>query len=369
MKNNENIIHYLGLLYEVAKQNKEPFKARAYDNAIKSIQTSKIPISSVEDVSSLPGIGKSIRAKIDEIIRTGKLSGMRMQKSDFETMARHREMSLLTQIHGLGPKKATELYEKRITMRNIRDHTEELTSIQKKGLRYFEDFQKRIPYDEMRMHEDAIDRLINRDMNMDTGRHYVIAKVVGSFRRKSATSGDIDVIVTLEPKESGEKKEETKLKIIKHLEEEDYLVDTFGRGSKKVIGVSRIGGNPYRRIDILFTDPETFPFSVLYFTGSASFNVALRKYALKKGYRLNEYGIVRLKSKKKEDKEDKEEEEEEEEINTFTSEKDIFGFLGLKYVEPSERDGMILDSIVRKKEKENEKKKKTKQQVKTSVSS
>ena len=79
----------------------------------------------------------------------------------------------------------------------------------------------------------------------------------------------------------------------------------------------------------MYTDPKTYPFAILYFTGSGSFNIEMRKIAANKGYRLNEHHIVEapkytgLKGK---------------EIDAvFKSEKDIFDFLNIPYIEPKER--------------------------------
>ena len=46
-----------------------------------------------------------------------------------------------------------------------------------------------------------------------------------------------------------------------------------------------------RRIDIMYKSPEEYPFAVLYFTGSAEFNVKMRNDLLERGYTLNEYGV------------------------------------------------------------------------------
>ena len=72
------------------------------------------------------------------------------------------------------------------------------------------------------------------------------------------------------------------------------------------------------------TNINEYPFSVLYFTGSDEFNKIFRMKCLEKGYTINEYGI-----KKNDTKED---------INyEFKNEKDIFDFLNIQYVEPSQR--------------------------------
>ena len=47
------------------------------------------------------------------------------------------------------------------------------------------------------------------------------------------------------------------------------------------MGLGKINISPcYRRIDIMYTKPEEYPFAILYFTGSGDFNVKMREYAL-----------------------------------------------------------------------------------------
>ena len=53
-----------------------------------------------------------------------------------------------------------------------------------------------------------------------------------------------------------------------------------------------------RRIDIIYCPPNEYPFAILYFTGSGPFNVKMREYASKKGFRLNEKGLIELKTQK-----------------------------------------------------------------------
>jgi DNA ligase (NAD+) len=83
----------------------------------------------------------------------------------------------------------------------------------------------------------------------------------------------------------------------------------------------------------LYTNPEEFPFAILYFTGSKIFNTVMRHVALEKGYTMNEHGINKMEEKKKGEKVER----------VFTSEKDIFDFLGLVYKSPIERtDGRAV---------------------------
>jgi NAD-dependent DNA ligase len=88
-----------------------------------------------------------------------------------------------------------------------------------------------------------------------------------------------------------------------------------------------------RRVDFLYTSLAEFPFAILYFTGSKIFNTVMRHIALEKGYTMNEHGINKMEGKKKGDKVE----------HHFSSEKDIFDFLGLEYKAPTERtDGRAI---------------------------
>jgi DNA polymerase/3'-5' exonuclease PolX len=82
---------------------------------------------------------------------------------------------------------------------------------------------------------------------------------------------------------------------------------------------------PARRIDILIADPSHYYFALLYFTGSYSFNIYMRKIALKKGLSLSEYGF-KDNSKIMIDTTD-----------VIHSEEDIFKYLDMDYVEPHKR--------------------------------
>ena len=91
------------------------------------------------------------------------------------------------------------------------------------------------------------------------------------------------------------------------------------------MGLGKINSSPYyRRIDIMYTKPEEYPFAILYFTGSGDFNVKMREYALEKGFTMNEYSIKHTETKEK--------------VNhKFISERDIFDFLNYEYLNPQNR--------------------------------
>lgn len=88
--------------------------------------------------------------------------------------------------------------------------------------------------------------------------------------------------------------------VVELLEQEGYIIDRLALGKKKFMGVARVGakGVP-RRLDVMVTPPEEYWFAILYFTGSAAFNVAMRGHALTLGMTLNEHGLARMEGGKK----------------------------------------------------------------------
>ena len=95
------------------------------------------------------------------------------------------------------------------------------------------------------------------------------------------------------------------------------------------MAVSKVG-DKFRRLDLLLTPKEEMAFAILYFTGSDTFNVAMRSWALELGWSLNEHGFTRVGAGAG--------------AGTaaappITTEEEIFAFLGLQYVPPTERTG------------------------------
>ena len=90
---------------------------------------------------------------------------------------------------------------------------------------------------------------------------------------------------------------------------------------------SKLPRKKVRRIDIRFVPYDYYPAALLYFTGSYELNTQMRQIAKTLGYKLNEYGLFKLKK---------------DDIYSDTpvkvkSEKDIFKKLKLDYLEPHER--------------------------------
>ena len=322
----ETILSELKTLYDADIARKKPFQARAYATAIQSLQSLQKPITSIKDVEGLKGVGEKIKSKIQEILETGKLASAEEAR---RSLPLESLVSLQT-VHGIGPTKANDLIKKGITtIEQLRVASEAdqklLTATQKLGLRYRADSQLRIPRSEMQKHEAIL--LASFDDAFE-------ATVVGSYRRGAESSGDIDVLLTLPDTVSAKDQASLFLDMIGLMKDSMYIVDTLSSGPTKFLGYCRLDTNhPVRRLDLLMIPKSEYACAILYFTGSQQFNVGFRSYALEKGYTLNEHRLQATR-------------EGVPPVPPFANEKDIFDFLGLKYVEPSLRvDGRDVVSV------------------------
>lgn len=283
----------ISMLYEYQKKADNPFKEKAYKNAIKSIKELDCRIETIEDTDGISGIGKSIRDKIKELIDTKPPSDVK-DKPGIEL------------IYGIGPAAIKKLNEYGVYyIEDLKNKEDLLNEKQKIGLKYWSDLTKRIPREEMDKHAKIISNAIKNFKH----------SIVGSYRRGSDSSGDIDVLII------GNK--DTLKEIIKNLGA--YIIETLACKDKKFMGIVKLGNEKtVRRLDMLVTTLEEFPYAQLYFTGSKENNVRMRTKAKQLGYRLNEHGMTIIKDGVKE-------------VPNMKNEKDIFEFLDLEYIEPKNR--------------------------------
>lgn len=301
----------------------EQYRAKAYKRAAEALATHTQPIKHLTDLKQIRGIGDSIGHNLKEFMETDKIT--------FIEELKNRPEILFTEIYGVGPKKAKQLADSGFkTINDIKTaYSSDKTLLNDKqatGLHYYNDILRRIPREEIA----SFDKILSCIITPQTGFQY---EIVGSYRRQSESSGDIDVILTTNPTI---KPTTTFAKILETLYRHNIITYFLSQGNTKSLV---IGKNPksqyYRRIDFLFTPPEQYPFAILYFTGSKHFNTAMRGHALSKGFSMNEHGFTPT-SKSPQKSATKN-------IPTMKTEQDIFTFLELEYTEPQfRRDGSSL---------------------------
>jgi DNA polymerase/3'-5' exonuclease PolX len=297
--NKEIIIKNLENFRDYEKFNKNIYKVKAYDNVINNIIVYPKEISSIDDLKDIKGIGKSIHEKLLELFKTGKIAiNDKLYKFKKE----------LINVYGIGPANIEKIIENGITsISQLKKNVFCLNDKQKMGLKYYKDLKKRIPLKEFNEHK----KILEKDLTITT------YDFVGSYRRGNKTMGDIDIIIMKNPK--FDLKE-----YINSLNILGYIKDVLALGNNKFMGIVQLDQTkPARRLDILIAPANEYYYSLLYFTGSNVFNIGMRAYVKNKlGLSLSEHGFDKIKP-------------------DIKSEKDIFDFLNLKYVEPKNRTSFI----------------------------
>lgn len=311
------IIAELETLVKKETIEKQTFKVRAYQKVIKQLKSLE-KVESWSDLENVTGIGEKIREKIDEIFKTGKLRSAEKARTKHNLQIYDE----LMKIHGVGATKAKQLVEEHNIesiedlKTKLEDNPALLNNKQKIGLKYYNDINLKIPRKEMEQHESYLQETLG---NLDKD---IKITIVGSYRREVKESGDIDVLVTLNRKTTSDERTNLMCKIIDKLNNENYIKSSLALGDKKYMGIVKLKRKRHaRRMDILITSQEEYPFAVLYFTGSQELNIIMRKDAIDMGYRLNEYSLLDKKGKP----------------IILKSEEEIFNKLGYKYIPPENR--------------------------------
>ena len=279
-----------GLLRELAdgyEAKHDKFRERAYRGAALRIANYDKPIYSGDQVKKdIKGIGKSIAAKIDEFLETrdiGLTQTLSQEVQDYEPSEFERVVKLFRGIYGVGKKKAEEWFvDGHRTLADLSDVT--MTRTQEIGYIYYHHINDRIDRDEI----EAIDKFIGYVCRHDYDRKYRVRHMIcGSYRRGSATSGDIDCLITCKGSEFFSMRQ-----FINLLQEYEFVTETLVEGGCKFMGLCQLGPEyPMRRIDILLVTETEWPYASLYFTGGKGLNVYMRTRALDKKWILNEHGL------------------------------------------------------------------------------
>lgn len=291
-------------------QQNDYYRVKAYSNVLTQLYAYQKPITSLEDFKANIKVGEKILEKVKELIETNKIKYIEKNivKDDI-----YKFKEDLKDVYGIGYKKANELISQGITsMELLKKNQHLLNDKQKIGLIYYEDLSKRIPLNEFEKHKEKLE--------IDLKSKGFIYEFVGSYRRKGTSMGDIDILMM-------ENKNFDLLSFVNNLKEMGYVIEILALGKHKFMGICKIGRNPARRVDILIAPKKEYYYSLLYFTGSAEFNVGFRNYVKATfGVSLSEHGLKGLGSKS---------------APVITSERDIFNYFKIPYLKPEDRKVFI----------------------------
>lgn len=314
------------ILYETADlleiSGQDPFRIRSYRNAAEAIEGWPQQLSELKDdpkkLLAIPGIGKGMVANLNEIFSEGRL------KLHAELLEKfHPSMLQLLKIQGLGPKTVALIWdafhvssvpevEKLAREGKLRTLPRMSEKSEQKILKAIETFQSISG----RFHIDEADRTAEQLAAHLAGLPG-LEKITpaGSLRRGRETVGDLDILITGKCGTNEKQRNE----VIERILAFPGITDVLAKGENKVSFNLRSG----MQVDVRLLPPDSFGAAMQYFTGSKSHNVTLRQRALKMGYTLNEYGLVRLEGEKR---------------VAGKTEEEIYKKLGLDYIPPELRE-------------------------------
>lgn len=263
------------------------FRVRAYRAAARTIESLGESVQAIckrdpTSLAELEGIGKDLAGKIADMVRTGRCETLEDLAATLP-----RTLVEMMRIPGVGPKRARLFYDE-LGLRSIDDLESAARSGKLQQLRGIgETIVGRIAHGvgEYRASRGRY-RLSEADAHaaplvqwLRGGEGALDVCVAGSLRRRKDTIGDIDVLVaTRRPREIAER-------LTRYPEARQVLA----RGATKSSVVLRSG----MQVDVRAIDPDAWGAALHYFTGSKAHNIAVRLLGVRRGLKINEYGVFR----------------------------------------------------------------------------
>ncbi|WP_084960351.1 DNA polymerase/3'-5' exonuclease PolX [Thermoactinospora rubra] len=291
----------------------DAFRVRSYQKAAKAIAGFPEDISTV-DVRSVPGVGEAIALKMEEFLERGSFRQLDALREKVPAGVRS-----LTKVPSLGPKTAIMLFEE-FGIDSPAALAEAITSgrldgVRGLGAKTLANLLKGVEQLEQagrRVHIGIAMALAEQVMSSLSAERIAYA---GSLRRMKDTIGDIDILAVA-PDE-----------IMAEFRAQPYVAEVIAAGEKKTSVRTTTG----LQVDLRVVPAASWGAAMQYFTGSKEHNVTVREIAVKKGWKLSEYGLF-----------------EGERLIAGAEEEEIYAALGMQWVPPPLReDGGEVQAALR----------------------
>ena len=280
-----DMFEQLADLLEIREDN--PFRIRAYRNAARVIRSHGRSmaelVDSGADLAELPGIGADLAGKIATIVHTGKLPLLDQLRAKVPP-----PLVEMTRIEGLGPKRAKALY-RALRIRSLEDlqraarsgRIREIKGFGARTEQLIGQRAARLASTERRIKladaEDIVGPLVEHLRAVDGVKN---VEVAGSYRRRRDTVGDLDLVVSASRNAPG---------AMDALVGHEDVAEVLAKGSTR--GTVRLRNGV--QVDLRVVNPASFGAALYYFTGSKAHNIAVRRLAIARGLKLNEYGLFK----------------------------------------------------------------------------
>src|SRR5215510_1012999 len=264
-------------------------------------------------LEDIPGVGKAISEKIDELLRTGKLEFLEKLKKEVP-----EELATWLPVPSLGPKKIAMIWK-----------TYGITTLAQLEAAAKEGKLRDLPGMGSKSESailEGIASLTRRSGKIPLGRAYPLAQDIiktlkkvkgvvdaqpaGSLRRMRPTIGDLDIAVATKDSKP----------VMEAFVNLPRVLRVLGRGETKA-SVEFTDGV---RAQVWVHPPQEFGTALLYATGSKEHNVRLREMALAKNLSLSDHSFLKTKDQGKE--------------IFCATEEEVYKTLGLPWIPPELRE-------------------------------
>ncbi|NLE30116.1 MAG: DNA polymerase/3'-5' exonuclease PolX [Phycisphaerae bacterium] len=313
MRNKEiaSIFNEIADLLEISGEN--AFRINSYRNAARAIEDLSEDIAALQaagKLSQIRGIGDRTEKKIEEYLQTGKISA----REDLLKKVPHGLVTLL-KIPGMGPKTVATAW-KQLGVEDLEGlvkslRTGQFEKLPGMGPKKIENIKKGLDFITRSAGRKLLGIVlpIAEEIQESLRKLEGIKKVEigGSLRRRAETIGDIDLLIEANEGE----------KILKKITEFPQVREVLSLGETK----ASVRITDDIQVDIRVVPNESFGSALQYFTGNKDHNIQLREIAIKKKWKLNEYGLF-----------------EDERRLTGETEEGIYAKLGLPWIAPELRE-------------------------------
>lgn len=310
MKNME-VAHILEEISDLLDIQGIQFKPIAYKRAAQTIRSLSKPVEDLDEkeLLELPGIGRSIAGKILKFTKTGSIPYFEELKKECPI-----DYESLLAVEGIGPKTIKLLYSK-LGIKNLDDLENMALKHEIRKLPGMKEKSEEKILENIKFAKKKIRNLLGHVLpianklknSLEELNEVDEVEIAGSIRRKKETIGDIDLLVITD----------NPLKVMEHFTKLSNVDRIILKGHSK----STVTLEDDMSCDLRVFPKKVFGSALMYFTGSKETNVELRKIAIKKKLKLNEYGLFKG-----------------EQWITGETEEELFRELGMEYIEPELRE-------------------------------
>ncbi|HEX4063638.1 MAG TPA: helix-hairpin-helix domain-containing protein [Streptosporangiaceae bacterium] len=333
----------------------DAFRSRSYERAARAIRGHPVDVSDLDaaELRQIPGVGKSVADKVTEYLRTGSIAAVEAIRAEIPPGVRE-----MIAIPALGPNRALQLHAE-LGIGSVAELTEAVKDGRLRDLKGFGPKSEERILRGIELLAQAGERVL-LSTGLETAEDMVAAlravpgcvrcTYAGSARRMRETVGDIDILAavpsttvpstavpsTAVPTDTAATQDPAGLvsaaasaPLMAAFVALPSVAEVIASGPTK----TTVRTNRGLQVDLRVVPEHSWGAALQYFTGSQAHNVRTREIAVRRGYKLSEYGLFEVETGG---------------LIASLTEEDIYRALGMNWIPPTLReDGGEIEAASR----------------------